>query len=131
MIYENTQPATTMWYHDHTMGITRLNVIAGMAGLYLLRDPKDPWESMKRFRGFALPKGEYEIPIVIQDRIFYTDGSIYYPEVGFVPTVHPYWVPGYVGDCIAGNGKVWPRLSVKPTCIAFACSTALTSECIT
>lgn len=115
MIYENTQPATTLWYHDHTMGITRLNVVAGMAGFYLLRDPKDPWESLTNCCGFSLPRGEYEIPIVIQDRMFYTDGSIYYPEEGTAPSIHPYWVPGYIGDCFVVNGKVWPRLLVKPT----------------
>ncbi len=113
MIYENTQPPTTLWYHDHAMGITRLNVVAGLAGLYLLRDsfsaqkyigsPLDNW----------LPPKKYEIPLVIQDRIFNTDGSVYYPQVGTAPEVHPYWIPGYIGDCILVNGKVWPRLSVE------------------
>lgn len=113
MIYENTQSPATLWYHDHTMGITRLNVIAGLAGFYLLRDPADALEFPQTPYGTPLPRGKYEIPIVIQDRIFNTDGSIYYPEEGTVPTVHPYWVPGYIGDCILVNGKVWPRLSVE------------------
>lgn len=115
MIYENKQSPTTLWYHDHSMGITRLNVVAGMAGFYLLRDPADPWESKRSLSGFSLPDGKYEIPLVLQDRIFNTDGSIYYPEVGVAPSVHPYWVPGYIGDCILTNGKVWPCLSVERT----------------
>lgn len=113
MIYENTQPPATLWYHDHTMGITRLNVIAGLAGFYLLRDPADPWQSLQTLCGFSLPYGKYEIPLVLQDRIFNTDGSVYYPEEGVAPSVHPYWVPGYIGDCLLVNGKVWPRLSVE------------------
>lgn len=113
MIYENTQPPTTLWYHDHTMGITRLNVVAGLAGFYLLRDPQDPWESPQAPCGFSLPSGKYEIPLVLQDRIFNTDGSVYYPEEGVAPSVHPYWVPGYIGDCLLVNGKVWPRLTVE------------------
>ncbi|MFT3984347.1 MAG: multicopper oxidase [Lachnospiraceae bacterium] len=115
MIYENTQPPTTLWYHDHAMGITRLNVVAGLAGFYLLRDPADPWESPHAPFGFSLPTGKYEIPLVVQDRIFNTDGSVYYPEEGVAPSVHPYWVPGYIGDCLLVNGKVWPRLSVERT----------------
>lgn len=113
MVYENTQPPTTLWYHDHAMGITRLNVVAGLAGFYLLRDPSDPWESSGTPLGFSLPCGKYEIPLVLQDLIFNTDGSIYYPEEGVAPSVHPYWVPGYIGDCLLVNGKVWPRLSVE------------------
>ncbi|WP_306341536.1 multicopper oxidase family protein [Scatolibacter rhodanostii] len=115
MIYNNKQSPTTLWYHDHAMGITRLNVVAGLAGFYLLRDPADPWESKHAACVFSLPRGEYEIPLVLQDRMFNTDGSIYYPEVGTAPSVHPYWVPGYIGDCNLVNGKVWPRLSVERT----------------
>ncbi|QIB70796.1 multicopper oxidase domain-containing protein [Aminipila butyrica] len=113
MIYENTQPPATLWYHDHAMGITRLNVVAGLAGFYLLRDPADPWDSPQAPFGSPLPHGKYEIPLVLQDRIFNTDGSVYYPQEGVAPSVHPYWVPGYIGDCLLVNGKVWPRLSVE------------------
>ena len=111
--YENTQPPTTLWYHDHAMGITRLNVAAGLAGFYLLRDPADPWEHPDCPKAFSLPTGKYEIPLVLQDRSFNTDGSISFPQAGLDPDVHPYWFPGYIGDCLLVNGKVWPRLPVE------------------
>lgn len=113
MIYENTQPATMLWYHDHSMGITRLNVIAGLAGLYLLRDSIQATKTSQNPLQDLLPQRKYEIPLVLQDRTFNTDGSIYFPQEGTVQDVHPYWMPGYIGDCILVNGKVWPRLSVE------------------
>ena len=104
--YDNGQPASTIWYHDHALGITGLNVYMGLAGFYLIRDPgKEP---------ATLPAGKYEIPIVIQDRMFNTDGSFAFPSVGINPTVHPYWVPEFFGDTIVVNGKVWPYLNVEP-----------------
>lgn len=104
--YPNEQEPTTLWYHDHALGITRLNVYAGLAGFYLLRDEKGD----KRLR---LPKGKYEIPIVIQDRMFLTDGSLLFNNVGVNPEIHPYWVPEFFGDTIMVNGKVWPNLDVE------------------
>ncbi len=97
----------TIWYHDHAMGITRLNVVAGLAGFFLIRD--DVEDSLN------LPKGvgKYEIPLVIQDRIFNPDGSLFYPDTGVTP-VHPKWVPEFFGDVALVNGKVWPYLSVEP-----------------
>ena len=99
--YENDQDAATLWYHDHTIGITRLNVYAGLAGFYLLRDD---WEN-----SLNLPSGLYEIPLVIQDRSFLSDGSLYYPtsaEGGILPEMF--------GDFILVNGAVWPVLDVEP-----------------
>jgi spore coat protein A, manganese oxidase len=80
--YPNTQQATTLWYHDHAMGITRLNVMSGLAGFYLLRSPSDQVAGL-------LPKGEYEIPLAIQDRNFLSDGSLYFPSKGNDPAYHP------------------------------------------
>ena len=112
--YPNQQQPTTLWYHDHTLGITRLNVYAGLAGFYLLRDCEtgknghfNPESELK------LPTGKYEIPIVIQDRMFNTDGSLLFNNVGVNPDIHPYWVPEFFGDTIMVNGKVWPNLDVK------------------
>ncbi|MBC8062772.1 MAG: multicopper oxidase domain-containing protein [Clostridiaceae bacterium] len=107
--YPNNQLPTTLWYHDHALGITRLNVLMGLAGFYLLRDPKNPLDSNES----VLPSKEYEIPIVIQDRSFNTDGSFNFPNVGNNPDVHPYWVPEFLGDTIMVNGSVWPNLNVK------------------
>jgi len=94
--YPNSQPAGTLWYHDHALGITRLNVMMGMAGLYLLRDDQE--------KALNIPKGEFEIPLVVQDRSFNADGSINYPNT---------WDQHFFGNVILVNGKVWPYLNVK------------------
>lgn len=107
--YPNKQLPTTLWYHDHALGITRLNVLMGLAGFYLIRDPENPLDSTKSI----LPKKEYEVPLVIQDRSFNTDGSFDFPNVGVNPEIHPYWVPEFFGNTIMVNGKVWPNLNVK------------------
>ncbi len=94
--YPNIQPAGTLWYHDHALGITRLNVMMGLAGLYYLRDEHE--------LALNLPSGEFEIPLVIQDRAFNADGSIQYPKL---------WHEHFFGNTILVNGKVWPYLHVK------------------
>ena len=104
--YPNAQEAATFWYHDHTMGITRLNVYAGLAGFYLLRDPqKEPSN---------LPSGTYEREIVIQDRMFDINGQLLYPDNGDNYSTHPFWVSMFTGDTAVVNGKVWPYLNVEP-----------------
>src|SRR6185369_11669420 len=107
--YPNDQQATMLWYHDHAMGITRLNVYAGLAGMYLIRDDHED--------SLGLPSGKYEIPLLIQDRFFNGDGSLLYPVQ--VPTdpderVPPIWIPEFFGDTVLVNGKVWPFLEVEP-----------------
>jgi spore coat protein A, manganese oxidase len=104
--YGNTQQPGTIWYHDHALGITRTNVMSGLAGFYFIRDANDPIEPL-------LPQGQYEMPIVIQDRTFYANGSFWFPTVGLNPTIHPYWNPEFFGDTIMVNGKVWPNMNVK------------------
>jgi FtsP/CotA-like multicopper oxidase with cupredoxin domain len=115
--YPNSQEASMIWFHDHALGITRLNVYAGLAGAYPIVDPT-----------LTLPIGltatgigtETIIPLIIQDRMFDTTGELFFPAdtaAGLVWTPnpeHPYWVPEFVGDTIAVNGKVWPYLSVDP-----------------
>jgi len=108
--YVNEQESTTLWYHDHTLGMTRLNVYMGLAGFYLLRDPHNPLDG----KHSELPRGEYEIPLVIQDRSFFDNGSLNFPSNGVTPDVHPYWRPGFIGDTIMVNGRVWPNLNVEP-----------------
>jgi len=93
--YPNTQIPATLWYHDHALGITRLNVYMGLAGFYLIRDPFE--ESL------GLPADRYEIPLVVQDREFNDDGSFFYP-----PTIQD----AFFGDKVLVNGKVWPFLTV-------------------
>ncbi len=105
--YPNAQPATTLWYHDHAMGMTRLNVLSGLAGFYIIRDPNDPIAPL-------LPSGQYEVPLAIQDRSFNLDGSLWFPSVGDNPDVHPYWQPEFFGNTIMVNGVVWPNMNVQP-----------------
>ena len=101
--YPNQQEAATLFYHDHAMGITRLNAAAGLTGVYLIRDNFED--------ELNLPKGAYEIPLVIFDRSFRPDGEIYYPVSG--KTGAP-WVSEYYGSAILVNGKIFPYLEVEP-----------------
>ncbi|MFD2518741.1 multicopper oxidase domain-containing protein [Salinimicrobium flavum] len=113
--YHNDQEAATLWYHDHTLGITRLNVYAGLAGFYILRDT---WE-----KNLGLPSDNYEIPLVIQDRRFYDNGELYYPyEQEYLedplehhlPDSEVTVLPEMFGDFILVNGKAWPYVEVEP-----------------
>jgi spore coat protein A len=105
--YPNSQQACTLWYHDHAIGQTRLNVYAGLAGAYIIRDDEED--------AVGLPSGPYEIPLIVQDRSFAADGMLTYPVAEPRPGAHrgP-WVPEYYGDTILVNGKAWPFLEVEP-----------------
>ncbi len=109
--YLNTQEAATLWFHDHALGVTRLNVYTGLAGFYLLRDPATLDTGIPAPGG--LPAGNYEIEIVIQDRMFDTNGQLFYPNLG-INIEHPFWIPEFIGDTIVVNGKTWPFLEVEP-----------------
>ena len=135
--YPNDQRATTLWYHDHTLGMTRQNVYAGPAGFYLIRGGPDDMENdglpSPAPRRRDRPGRSYrEIPIVIQDRMFHTDGSLFYPDnraffEGLAPAdlqipfagdpntpsdVAPIWNPEFFGDVMVTNGVSWPYLDV-------------------
>jgi spore coat protein A, manganese oxidase len=101
--YPNHQDAATLWYHDHALGITRLNVFAGLLGFYILRDDYED--------ALNLPKGKYEIPLMLYDRSFDHDGQLYYP-VSANPKSP--WIPEYFGDAILANGKLFPYVEVEP-----------------
>lgn len=103
--YPNKQQAATLWYHDHAIGITRLNVYAGLSGFYLIRDLHE--------KSLNLPSGKYDIPLLIQDRDFNDDGSLSYPAPE-INGVQPSIVPGFFGNYALVNGKVWPYLTVEP-----------------
>lgn len=106
--YTNHQPGATLWYHDHAVGITRLNVYAGLAGFYILRDTSE--------ERLNLPKGSYEVPILIQDKTFREDGSLFYPDNSTPPVSNP--VPStpsfFLGNTIVVNGRLWPYMEVEP-----------------
>ncbi len=115
--YDNTQEPGTPWFHDHALGATRTNVYSGLAAFYFIRshatEPRD------------LPSGNYEIEMAIQDRQFDTQGQLFWPDgsnngVGNLngpppnPTIHPFWIPEFVGDVVVVNGTPWPVLQVEP-----------------
>jgi len=141
--YPNHNRASTIWYHDHTLGMTRLNVYAGPAGFYIVRGGPSGDKAVKDSRtrapavlpGPAPKEGDkfppnktyFEIPIAIQDRAFNTDGSLFYPDSreffdgatqtapGFIPEtdLSPIWNPEFFGNMIMVNGATWPFLKVE------------------
>jgi spore coat protein A len=106
--YSNAQEAATIWYHDHALGITRLNVYAGLAGYYIVTDDN---ETALQNAG-KLPSGNYDIGLAIQDRMFTSKGELYYPS-GDMASM-PSHMPEFFGDFILVNGKIWPVLEVEP-----------------
>ncbi len=133
-IYPNKQEATTLFYHDHVLGATRINLYAGLVGFYFIRDQFDTGVAGK---GLNLPAGPYEIELAIQDKMFDVNGQLLFPDgsgqnaptantpngpadgAGFNgpppnPSIHPFWIPEFFGDIILVNGKSWPYLNVEP-----------------
>ncbi|MEU7143333.1 multicopper oxidase domain-containing protein [Nocardia sp. NPDC046473] len=105
--YDNRQEAATLWYHDHTMGITRLNVYAGLAGPYLVRDQ---WDTGRADNPLGLPAGEFEVPLLIQDRTFNADGSLQARSTFLLP--QGYNQSATFGDVACVNGIAWPTMTV-------------------
>ena len=101
--YPNNQDPALLWYHDHAMGITRLNLYAGLSGLFIVRDPIED--------ALNLPRGRYEIPLVIFDRSFRQNGQLDYLVSG-IPGAP--WVPEAPGEAMLINGKLFPYLDVEP-----------------
>jgi spore coat protein A len=106
--YPSSQHAALLFYHDHTMGINRLNTYAGMMGMFIIRDPREDV--------FALPSGKYEIPLMISDRMLKTDGQLEYPVAEDPGQV---WVPEVFGNAILANGKLLPYCDVEPRLYRF------------
>jgi spore coat protein A len=100
--YPNAQDASALWLHDHAMGVSRMNVFAGLAGFYLIRDEEE--------RALNLPSGAYELPLMLYDRSFTPDGQLYYPN----PPDEGAWAQEYLGDAMVVNGKVRPFCDVEP-----------------
>jgi spore coat protein A, manganese oxidase len=101
--YPSKQDAALLFYHDHTMGINRLNIYAGMQGLFIVRDAQEA--------ALHLPSGKYEVPLLISDRLLSKDGQLVYPV-----SEHPDrpWVPEVFGNAILVNGKLLPYMDVEP-----------------
>jgi len=136
--YPNQNRASTIWYHDHTLGMTRLNVYAGPAGFYIIRGGPDdivldtrtgtaavlPGPAPKANDKFPPNKTYYEIPIAIQDRSFNADGSLFYPDTRaffdgvtgpYIPDtdISPIWNPEFFGNMMMINGNTWPYQVVE------------------
>ncbi|OGO36372.1 MAG: bilirubin oxidase [Chloroflexi bacterium RBG_16_57_11] len=138
--YPNHNRASTVWYHDHALGMTRLNVYAGPAGFYIVRGGPSGDKAVmdSRFGTVAVLPGPapiegdkfppnktyFEIPIAIQDRSFNSDGSLFYPNTReffdefagpFIPdsNVSPIWNPEFFGNMIMVNGNTWPFQKVE------------------
>jgi spore coat protein A len=101
--YPNRQDAALLWYHDHAMGISRLNQYAGLFGLFVIRDEVED--------ALDLPKGPFEVPLVICDRLLDEGGQLHYPTSGMPDAP---WVPEVYGDAMLVNGKLYPYLDVLP-----------------
>jgi spore coat protein A len=101
--YPNRQDAALLFYHDHTMGINRLNIYAGLQGLFIIRDDAED--------ALGLPRGRYEIPLVLCDRNLRLDGQLDYPVS---PDPKAPWVPEVYCNTMLVNGKLFPYLEVEP-----------------
>ncbi len=112
--YPNVQNPCLLWYHDHSMYQTRFNPFAGQAGGYVIIDGDDT--VVPDLGGLNVPKFPYDVPLVLQDRTFYSDGSMFYPTASGKPAgyPHPVWQPEYFGDTPVVNGKAYPFLAVEP-----------------
>jgi spore coat protein A len=125
-LYPNDQPASALWYHDHALGITRLNVYAGLAGFYMIRDKFD---TGLKGNPLHLPAGDYEKALAIQDRMFKTNGELFFPAYKGEPYYDdfiqgtnwekdrpndPTGFAEFFGDFMLVNGKIWPKQIVEP-----------------
>ncbi|MBS4098836.1 MAG: multicopper oxidase domain-containing protein [Sulfuricella sp.] len=116
--YANDMQAATQWYHDHAVGITRLNVYAGLAGCYWLRDQYDTGLAGN---SLGLPYNvlngsTYEIPLVLQDKAFVNAAP--YSSLNYTANA-PTWLPEFFGDVSVVNGKAWPNLNVEQAVYRF------------
>jgi FtsP/CotA-like multicopper oxidase with cupredoxin domain len=119
--YPNNQQSTTLWFHDHSLGITRINVFSGLATFYFIRDQFD---TGLVGNPLGLPAGNQEIELMIQDRQFDTNGQLLFPDSTANPSlvdgppsnpqIHPFWIPEFFGDTMVVNGRTWPFLAVEP-----------------
>jgi spore coat protein A len=101
--YPNQQDSAMLWYHDHALGINRLNVYAGLLGAFFIRDGVED--------ALNLPKGKYEVPLILYDRLLTRDAQLLYPVS---PDPESPWVPEIFGNAILVNGKLFPYHEVEP-----------------
>jgi spore coat protein A len=141
--YPNDQSARMLWYHDHTLGTTRMNAYVGIASAYIIRDAFESGVLIPKGLPNYIENGGYEIPIVIQDKIFVdgdtiaetdptwtglkTTGSLWYAHTydpkrwkltgnkkGKTAVPDPSIIPEFFGDTMLANGLVYPEATVEP-----------------
>lgn len=95
--YPNTESARPMWYHDHAHGHTSIDAYYGQSGAYYLTDSAEDV--------LGLPKGKYEIPLALMDKIYQSNGDLAPPDRDII---------GFFGDIIEVNNQPWPLLHVEP-----------------
>lgn len=93
--YYPNDKARTIWYHDHALGKTALNVYRGLAGFYIVQNDLE--------LNLELPKDKYDVPLFLHDKLFSANGSVIYDDLG---ETH------LMGDVITVNGVAWPRMKV-------------------
>jgi spore coat protein A len=129
--YRNDQRATALWFHSHELGLTRVNIYAGLAGMYLLRGgsadlPAGVLPGPAPQPGDPPGRKYFEFPLIIQDRSFNADGTLFFPNSRgffgdtppngpFIPKtdVSPIWNPEFFGNTMVVNGNTWPVLTVE------------------
>lgn len=126
--YDNDQRATQLWYHDHALGMTRLNIRAGLHGMYIIRGGGADLD-LGQLPGPAPQPGDlpgmryYEIPLILSDATFNADATMYLPSANafggggpYVPAtdIPPIWNAVFFGAAITVNGNTWPYLAVEP-----------------
>lgn len=128
--YDNDVQPGNLWYHDHALGLTRLNVYAGLAGFYFVRDGFDTGMPGNPLN---LPAFPYELAYAIQDRMFTAKGALFYPAYpgepfyddfitgegavlppDLFPDGGPTGLAEFFGDHMVVNGKIWPKANVEP-----------------
>ena len=123
--YPNTQRAGTLWYHDHTLGMTRLNVHTGLIGFYILNggvgDLPGLLPGPRPQVGDAAGTSYYDVCLALADHTFNTDGSFFYPSTSdltgpYIPAsdIPPYWNSSFQGTVSTVNGTTWPLMEVEP-----------------
>jgi spore coat protein A len=105
-VYHNDQRARMLWYHDHAMAVTRLNVYAGMAGMYVIRDDEED--------ALGLPSGAHEIPLMLMDRNLELDASGNFTGEMLHKTETDTGPMEFFGPYTLVNGTIWPHCAVKP-----------------
>jgi spore coat protein A len=107
-VYPNEMAAATLWYHDHRMGFSGPQQYRGLAGFYLIRDDVED--------ALPLPRGDPELPLMLADRSFDEDGSLFYPsadpELREPGVSLEYHHSGMLGDTVTVNGVAWPVCEV-------------------